>query len=224
MVVGNKIDKAGENFFCVSSAHNLQPQVMMFYARISFLRTMLIFTPEFWLETICTVIKSHFLIILNDSCSRKTDRWAEKTAWSSHEDTLLCLSSRAPKPKTAFNVRLKSLSKRYDSLTEAVNLARSSLPHFHTSVRCKVAQQYDLATMKRASFVLSLTLSLVDFQIIQTPGLWESTKSNKTISVDDDEQAGRAPTCAGWQCNAIWIITLHYPFTTLILLRLRQAI
>ncbi|BES99855.1 RAB [Nesidiocoris tenuis] len=40
-------------------------------------------------------------------------------------------------------------------------------------------------------------------KIIQTPGLWESTKSNKTISVDDDEQAGRAPTCAGWQCNAI---------------------
>lgn len=39
-------------------------------------------------------------------------------------------------------------------------------------------------------------------KIIQTPGLWESTKNNGTISVDNEE-GNVVSYCGGWQCNTI---------------------
>ncbi|KAK9500587.1 hypothetical protein O3M35_001826 [Rhynocoris fuscipes] len=40
-------------------------------------------------------------------------------------------------------------------------------------------------------------------KIIQTPGLWESTPNNQTISVNGNKEGEEGSTCAGYQCSTI---------------------
>jgi len=40
-------------------------------------------------------------------------------------------------------------------------------------------------------------------KIIQTPGLWETNPSNKTISVNPGGSLQDSQSCAGWNCNVV---------------------
>uniref|UniRef100_A0A1B6FI41 small monomeric GTPase n=1 Tax=Cuerna arida TaxID=1464854 RepID=A0A1B6FI41_9HEMI len=40
-------------------------------------------------------------------------------------------------------------------------------------------------------------------KIIQTPGLWETNTSNRTITVNGGEAATETQSCVGWQCSVV---------------------